>query len=250
MRTSNPVLNEGTFERWQAPGLSSSSSVMTVSGTVNKAMLLIGLTAGVGLLTFGYVSNNAPQMVMPLLVGGAIGGLICSLMVIFWTASAPVTAPLYALCEGAFLGTATALFEQRFPGIGVQAIAATVGVAASMLLAYKVGLIRATATFRAGIIAATGGIGLIYLLSIVLRFFGWDAMSFVHDASLLGIGFTAFCVVIAALNLILDFDFIDSAASHNLPKSYEWLGAHGLNVTLVWLYLEILRLLSKIQSRD
>ncbi|MBA4031912.1 MAG: hypothetical protein C0478_13625, partial [Planctomyces sp.] len=138
----------------------------------------------------------------------------------------------------------------NYPGIGVQAIAATVGVAASMLLAYKLGLIRATASFRAGVIAATGGIGLVYLASIILSFFGVQWMSFVQDASLLGIGFTAFCVVIAALNLILDFDFIDSAASHQLPKSYEWLAAHGLNVTLVWLYLEILRLLSKLQSRD
>ncbi|WP_205847506.1 Bax inhibitor-1/YccA family protein [Planctopirus hydrillae] len=249
MRTGNPVLNEGAFDRWAQEGGFSSSSVMTVSGAVNKSMVLIGLTASLGLLSYSYLQNN-PQLLMPSLIGSAIGGLIASLCVCFWLRSAPVAAPIYALLEGVFLGGITTIFEARFPGIGVQAIAATVGVAAAMLLAYKVGLIRATATFRAGIIAATGGIGLVYLLAFVLSLFNIQAMSFVYDASLLGIGFTAFCVIIAALNLILDFDFIATAASQNLPKNYEWLAAHGLNVTLVWLYLEMLRLLSKLQSRD
>mgnify|MGYP006196212371 CR=1 FL=1 len=181
---------------------------------------------------------------------GAIGGFVLALITSFKPAVSPYTSPIYAALEGLFLGAISAVFEAHYPGIVPQAIALTLGVLATMLLAYRSGLIKVTENFKLGIVAATGGIFLLYLVNIGMRLFGFEGMGFIHDSSWLGIGFSAVVVVVAALNLVLDFDFIEQGVERGAPKYMEWYGAFGLLVTLVWLYLEILRLLSKLQSRN
>ena len=160
------------------------------------------------------------------------------------------TAPLYAVLEGLFLGAVSAMFELRFPGIVMQAVGLTFGTMAALLMAYRSGLIKVTENFKLGIVAATGGIALLYLVNIGMRLFGFEGMAFIHEGSLLGIAFSGFVVVIAALNLVLDFDFIETGVEQGAPKYMEWYAAFGLLVTLIWLYLEMLRLLSKLQSRN
>jgi len=186
---------------------------------------------------------------MPYILGGAIGGLVFAIATIFKKEWAPVTAPMYALTEGFFLGAISAIFEHRFPGIVMQAVMLTFGTLFALLFAYRSGLIKATENFKLGVVAATGGIALVYLASIVLSFFD-IRVPFIHESGVIGIGFSLFVVVIAALNLVLDFDFIESGVEQKAPKYMEWYGAFGLMVTLVWLYVEFLRLLSKLQSRN
>lgn len=247
MNTGNPVLNNTALQTW-VQDRGSESQVMTVSGAVNKSLVLIGLVTGTALFCYTYAAQN-PQYVGPMIMGGAISGLVTGLIISFFIGSAPVLAPVYALCEGVFLGGLSCVLESRYPGIAIQAFAGTAGVALTMLMTYKMGIIRATAGFRAGVIAATGGICLMYLISLVGRmFFGWDMG--LYAATPLGIGISLVCIVVAALNLILDFDFIQSASQYSVPKKYEWVAAYGLTVTLVWLYIEILRFLSKLNSRD
>jgi uncharacterized YccA/Bax inhibitor family protein len=192
--------------------------------------------------------DSAPAM-MPLVLGGAIGGLVLALVTAFKKTWAPFTAPLYAVVEGVFIGALSAIFEARYPGIVIQAVGLTFGTMAAMLLAYRSGLIRATEKFKLGVVAATGGILLLYLAQFVMGFFG-HSMGFISGNGFMAIGFSAFVVIIAALNLVLDFDLIESGAQSGAPKYMEWYGAFALTVTLVWLYLEILRLLSKLQSRN
>ena len=160
-----------------------------------------------------------------------------------------MTAPLYALAEGLFLGGVSSLFEARFPGIVMQAVLLTFGTLFALLMAYRSGLVRATENFKLGVVAATGGIALVYLATIVLGFFG-IGIPYIHESGLVGIGFSLFVVVVAALNLVLDFDFIETGVEQGAPKYMEWYGAFGLMVTRVWLYIEFLRLLAKLQSRD
>jgi uncharacterized YccA/Bax inhibitor family protein len=207
------------------------------------------------LITATYTWNlyTGPESIpglMPYVWGGAIGGFVLALITVFKKTWAPVTAPLYALVEGLFLGAVSAVFEAQFPGIVLQAVGLTFGTLASLLLAYKSGLIRATENFKLGVVAATGGIALLYLVNIGMRLMGFEGMGFIHDSGWLGIAFSAFVVVIAALNLVLDFDFIESGVEAGAPKYMEWFGAFGLIVTLIWLYLEILRLLSKLRGDD
>ena len=161
---------------------------------------------------------------------------------------AGVTGPLYALCEGLFLGGISAVLERQYPGIVPQAVALTFGTLFCLLLAYKSRLINPSENFKLGIVAATGGICVVYLLSIILGFFGIH-FSLIHGSGPAGILFSGFVVVIAALNLVLDFDFIEDACARGMPKYMEWYAAFGLIVTLVWLYVEILRLLSKLRDR-
>ncbi|WP_420128525.1 Bax inhibitor-1/YccA family membrane protein [Longimicrobium sp.] len=245
MRTSNPSLNSKTFEQ-AAPG----AGVMTIGGTVNKVGILLVLMLVPASYMFSKVLTNwDPNAAMGTAVMGAIGALIFALITVFKKTWAPVTAPIYAVLEGLFLGGISGVFEARFPGIALQAIALTIGTLFTLLLAYRSGLIRATENFKLGIVAATGGIFLFYMASIVLGFFGVQ-MPLIHSNGTFGILFTLFVVVIAALNLVLDFDFIEQGAEMGAPKYMEWYAAFGLMVTLVWLYLEILRLLAKLQSRD
>jgi uncharacterized YccA/Bax inhibitor family protein len=240
MRTSNPALSEKVFTAVPYYG----HEVMTISGTVNKTGLLLILAIISGSLTW-YKAAADPAVAAPWMIGGLIGGFIVALVTIFKKDWAAVTAPLYAILEGLALGGISAIFETQYKGIVFTAVMLTFGTLATLLIAYRMGIIRATENFKLGIIAATGGIALFYLASIVMGFFGISA-PLIHSATPMGIGFSVFVVVIAALNLVLDFDFIEQGAANGAPKYMEWYAAFGLMVTLVWLYLEILRLLSKL----
>jgi uncharacterized YccA/Bax inhibitor family protein len=243
MRTSNPTLNAKTFERF---GPVAAGEGMTIEGTVHRAAFL--LLVLVATATWTWMETYTGSPVQGYLWGGLIGGFVVALITIFKPSLAPFTAPVYAALEGLALGALSAIFEGRYPGIVIQAVALTFGTLVALLLAYRSGLIPVTQNFRLGIVAATGGIAIFYVVAMGLSFFG-VRIAFLHEGSLLGIGFSVFVVVIAALNLVLDFDFIEKGAEHGAPKYMEWYGAFGLMVTLIWLYLEILRLLSKLRSR-
>ena len=243
MRTANPALNDSTFGSIVRPG----AARMTIQGTINKSAILLGLVSLTALFTWNKVMTQ-PASAMPWMIGGALGGFILGLITCFKKDWAAATAPLYALCEGLFLGAISGLYELKFHGIVLQAAMLTFGTLFALLAAYRSGLIRATENFKLGVTAATGGIALVYLASWILGMFGVH-IPFIHESGLMGIAFSAFVVVVAALNLVLDFDFIEQGAEVGAPKYLEWYAAFGLLVTLVWLYIEILRLLSKLQSR-
>ena len=253
MRSGNPALKEDTFLDIGSGNLvRNDASAMSLNGTINKTGLLLLLAV----LTAAFAWNASMDsygQILPVarlyMIGGAIGGLVLALVTIFKKEWAPVSAPLYALVEGLFLGAVSAIYEARFDGIVLQAVILTFGTLLALLAAYRSGLIRATENFKLGVVAATGGIALVYLATIVLGLFGIN-IPYIHESGLIGIGFSLFVVVIAALNLVLDFDFIESGVEARAPKYMEWYAAFGLMVTLVWLYLEFLRLLSKLQSRD
>jgi uncharacterized YccA/Bax inhibitor family protein len=246
MRTSNPALNARAF---QGEGVGTGEA-MTLKGTINKTGLLLLCVVGTAAWTWNiFMRSGNAQSVMPLLLVGAIGGLIFALITTFKKTWAPVTAPIYALLEGLVLGAISAMFEMRYHGIAIQAVSLTFGTMFALLLAYRSGLIPVTQNFKLGIIAATGGIALFYVAQIVLGLFGIH-FSTINGSGPIGIAFSVFVVIVAALNLVLDFDFIESAVTAGAPKYMEWYGAFGLMVTLIWLYLEILRLLSKLRSRD
>lgn len=242
MRTSNPTLNEKAFRVEYAD-----SNAMTVGGTVNKtAILLLVLT-----MTFIWswkkvITLGETSAMMPWMIGGAIVGLVFALVTTFVPKVSPYTAPLYALAEGVFLGAFSAFMELQYPGVAFQAALLTFATLFAMLGAYKTGLIKVTEKFRMGVIAATGAIFLVYMASFILSFFGIN-MPFIHDSGPIGIGISLVIIAIAALNLVLDFDFIDKGAAQGAPKFMEWYGAFGLLVTLIWLYIEFLRLLSKLR---
>jgi uncharacterized YccA/Bax inhibitor family protein len=242
MRTSNPALNGDPF-RAQAGAFG--AETMTVSGAVNKA----GILSICVIATAAWTWNRSPETVLPSIMIGAIGGFVLALVTIFKKEWSPVTAPAYALLEGLVLGGVSGMFEQRFPGIAMQAVGLTFGTLIALLLAYRSGLIRVTDKFRLGVVAATGGIALFYLITFVLGFFGVHFSS-IYGSGLIGIGFSVVVVIVAALNLVLDFDLIESGARAGAPKYMEWYGAFALMVTLIWLYLEIIRLLSKLRSRN
>jgi uncharacterized YccA/Bax inhibitor family protein len=185
---------------------------------------------------------------VPWLGIGALGGFVVALVTIFKKSWAPALSPVYAALEGLALGSISAIYEARYPGIVFQAVALTIGTLATMLIAYKTRAIKATENFKLGVVAATGAIALVYVMSAVLGLFGIN-VGFMHSAGWLGIGISLLVVFVAALNFVLDFDFIEKGAEQGAPKYMEWYGAFGLLVTLVWLYLEILRLLSKLNRR-
>lgn len=250
MRSGNPALKDTTFlDLGSGTVVSRDSGAMTLNGTVGKTgilLLLCTITA-----TFAWMQVSTPAGIANAGVyvwGGAIGGLVLAMVTIFKKEWAPVSAPLYALVEGFFLGAISAMYEARFGGIVFQAVLLTFGTLFALLFAYRSGLIKATENFKMGVVAATGGIFLVYLATIVLGFFGIN-IPMIHDNGIVGIGFSLFVIVIAALNLVLDFDFIETGVERGAPKYMEWYGAFGLMVTLVWLYIEFLRLLSKLQSR-
>ncbi len=243
-RSGNPALTANTFRE---AGAVSADESMTIMGTVHKTALALALL----MLTATYTWNlplEDPRVNAFILIG-FIGGLIFGFITVFKKTLAPYTTPAYALLEGLALGGISSFFESRYPGIVTQAIFLTFGTLAALLLAYRSGLIKPTENFKLGIVAATGGIAIFYVLSIVLGLFG-ITMPLIHSSSPMGILFSMAVVTIAALNLVLDFDFIESGAENDAPKYMEWYGAFGLLVTLIWLYLEILRLLAKLQSRD
>lgn len=248
MNTANPVLNDRTFDAF--PGFATPANTMTIGGTVNKTAVLLACVLAGAAWTWTRFSAANPSEVMPYLIGGGIVGFVLALVTTFKMAWAPYTSPIYALAEGLLLGGVSAMIEAQYPGIAMQAVAMTFGTLACMLLAYRTGVIRATERFKMGVVAATGAIFVVYLLSFVLSLFGFHSFSFLNSNGLLGIGISVVIAGIAALNLILDFDLIETGAQRGAPKYMEWYGAFALMVTLIWLYLEILRLLSKLRSRN
>jgi len=242
MRSGNPVLNDKTFD------IAPEGERMTIAGTVNKTAILLALVMITAIYTWGrFYSTQDPGTIMPLVWTGAIGGLILAFVTVFKKEWAGVTAPIYALLQGLLVGGLSAMFEAAYPGIVVQAVGLTFGTLACLLMAYKSGVIKAPENFKLGVVAATGGIAMLYLVSMVMSMFG-KPIAFIHEGGTFGILFSGFVVVIAALNLVLDFDFIEAGAENGAPKYMEWFGAFGLTVTLVWLYLEILRLLAKLRK--
>ena len=239
LRSGNPALRSSIFKKHS---VSRSLGVMTVSGTVNKT----GISLLLLILSAGYSWGNPAMhgMVFPAL----IVGVILAIATVFKPTIGHITVPMYAVVEGVVLGVISMLADSLYPGIAVQAIFLTFGTLGALLLAYKSGLIAATENFKLGVVAATGGIGILYLINFAMGFFG-SGISIISSNNTMGILFSGFVVVIAALNLVLDFDFIEEGAENGAPKYMEWYGAFGLLVTLIWLYLEILRLLMKLQSR-
>lgn len=268
MRTSNPALNENVFSG------DYSSNPMTLKGTVFKTyVLLVFLSIGF-LFTWNATTNGykeafekqksnpqfneegkpvpiqieVPSNVGSFVLTGALGGFCVALFLIFNPSLAPYLSPVYAVLEGVALGAISAIFEAKYPGIVLQATSGTFGTLFGVLIAYNLGL-KATDNFKLGVVAATFGVFVIYVADLLLSFFGLY-IPFINDNSVYGIAFSLFVVVLAAFNLVLDFDFIENGVSNKCPKYMEWYGAFGVLVTLVWLYIEILKLLAKIRSKD
>lgn len=246
MRTSNPALNESVFHNEALTA--ESTQAMTLEGTVWKTGVLLAILVGAAGFTWTQVLAN-PQAVGGYITLGGIGALVTAFVTIFKPRVAPYSAPLYAALEGLALGGISAVFEAKFEGIVIQAVGLTFGTLAALLVVYATGLVKATENFKLGICAATGAICLVYLATFVMRLFHMD-VGFIHGSGTTGVLFSLFVVTIAALNLVLDFDFIETGVREAAPKYMEWYGGFGLLVTLVWLYLEILRLLAKARSRD
>ena len=241
MRSGNPALSSKTFENLST----TSSDVMTLDGAVNKTAISMGIL----LFAAYYTYSNA---IMDYILIGFIGGFVVALVTIFKKSWSPVTVPIYAVLEGLALGGISKMYADAFePGIVPQAIMLTLGILFALLFAYKTKIIRATENFKLGVFAATAGIGIVYLVSFFMGIFGSGGLPVMDptNSSMLSIGFSLFVVVIASLNLVMDFDFIETGAANGAPKYMEWYGAFGLLVTLIWLYLEILRLLAKLSSR-
>ena len=247
-RTGNPGLNEKTFER--LPRLGIGVEGMTLKGTIDKSFLLLVVLMVAALWPWSQYmgSGGDVQAVSSTMLLGLIGGFILALIISFKATLAPYLALPYAALEGLAVGGISAILEQRYPGIAIQAVGLTFGVLGVLLFAYRMRWLRVTAQFRAMVIGATGGIALLYLATMILGFFH-IAVPVLYTATPLGIGISLVIVGVAALNLVLDFDLIERGVAGGAPKYMEWYSAFGLMVTLVWLYLEILRLLSKVRSR-
>jgi uncharacterized YccA/Bax inhibitor family protein len=248
MQSSNPTLNERTFD---AARVGVGEPAMTVQGTVNKTLGLLLILMACAVWTWTKAGNPAAQGVVgAIFMGSMIVGFILAIATSFKPTWSPITAPLYAACEGLLLGVLSSYFEMRYPGIVIQAVGLTFAVALAMLLGYKSGFLQATPGLRKGLMIAMGGIMIFYVVVWIASMFGIHPPGFINGGGPLGIAFSLFVVGIAALSLILDFDFIESAARQGVGKYMEWYGAFALMVTLIWLYMEILRLLSKVSRRN
>ena len=250
-RSGNPALSDATFsdEAKNFRPHVKDLGVMTLEGTVNKTGVLLFLVVLSASYTWNlFFRSGDASSVMPLMMIGGIGGFIMALVTVFKKHWSGTTAPIYALLEGLLLGGISAIYEAQFQGIVIQAIGLTLGTLASLLFLYKTGIVKPTENFRLMIVSATMGIGVLYFVSMVMSIFG-AGIGFIHSNGIFGIGFSLFVVAIAALNLALDFDFIEMGAEQGAPKYMEWFGAFSLMVTLIWLYLEMLRLLAKLRSR-
>jgi uncharacterized YccA/Bax inhibitor family protein len=251
-KSGNPTLTEKMFDKSLEMD-ASLQGTMTVRGAINKfGFMMLMLIAGAAFNWHLFEESKQDTMNILMMVG-IFGGLITAIAISFKPNWAPFLAPLYALLEGLFIGGISvimnAAFAKSYPGLVMQAVGLTFGVAISMFILYNFRIINATERFKSVIFTATLGIGIFYLLTMVLRLFGVN-VSFMYDSSMLSIGISLFVVAIAALNLILDFDMIEQGAERGAPKFMEWYGAFGLMVTIVWLYIEMLKLLSKLGSRD
>jgi uncharacterized YccA/Bax inhibitor family protein len=247
MATANPAMNEAVYQR--AGRADSMTGVMTLQGTVLKTAVLVAILLAAAGYTWTQTAAGNMELAYGLLAIGGIGGFIMAMVTIFIPKVSPFTAPIYAGLEGLLLGAISAAVNQQFPGIALQAFGLTVGVLVIMLFLYGTGIIRATEKVKIGIIAATGAICLVYLATMILNLFG-ISIPYIHGSGPIGIGFSVVVVIIAALNLVLDFDFIERGVAGQAPTYMEWYGGFSLLVTLVWMYLEILRLLAKIRSNQ
>jgi uncharacterized YccA/Bax inhibitor family protein len=246
-KSSNPALNSETFDKVEKA--TDADGTMTLQGTVNKTGLLGLIVFASALYTWNMYqrSLNFEQIQSYVLIG-SVSAFVVALVLIFNKPWSPYLAPLYCLLEGLALGGLSAFMDERFPGIVLQAIMLTFGILFSLLFIYRLGLIRATENFKLIVASATAGIAIFYLISLIGSFFNFH-VPLIHDNGIWGIVFSLFVVVIAALNLVVDFDFIEQGAASNAPKYMEWYSAFGLMVTIIWLYLEILRLLSKVRKK-
>ncbi len=248
-QSGNPTLSQKIFDRSITQ---QDAGTMTVRGTINKFGFLLFMVLAGATYTWYLYYNNQPQTMMILLWVGIIGGLISVLAISFKPTLAPYLSPAYGILEGFFLGAISAIineaFKAKYPGLVMQAVGLTFGVAIAMFLLYNFRVIKATQRFKSIIFTATAGIFVFYLITLVLGFFHVN-IPFMYDSSALGIGLSIFIVAIAALNLIIDFDMIEQGADNGAPKFMEWYGAFGLLVTMVWLYIEILKLLSRFAGR-
>jgi uncharacterized YccA/Bax inhibitor family protein len=242
MRSGNPVLPDSTFTDVQQ----AYSRPMTLSGVINRSILLLLLVAGTATGVWTYCNSN-PSAIYPLVMTGAFGGFVVGMATSFKRDWAPFTAPVYAVLQGLFIGGFSLIMEQRFPGLVLQAVMLTFGVMFALLAAYQSRIIRPSQTFKSVIVGATFGIMIVYLVSMVLQLFFHTGISMINDSGPIGIIFSLVVVGIAALNLVLDFDFIENGVASGAPKWMEWYAAFGLTVTLVWLYIEVLRLLAKMR---
>lgn len=245
MQTGNPVLTN-MFESVAATDVGNRSTTMTASGTANKTLILLGFLVGAAALSWSQMAQG--QLPMGYIIGGSIVGLIAAFAISFLPSWGMVIAPIYAIAEGVVLGGVSMLVEQRYEGVALQATGATFGTLFGMLLVYQSGLIRLSSSVKFGIAAATLGIFAVYLADVVGRLIFGSGIPVISSSSPIGIGFSVLVIVVAAFNLLLDFDFIERAAATGAPKYMEWYGAFGLLVTLVWLYIEFLRLFVKLQS--
>ncbi len=240
-RSGNPALSKRTFNNLK----STTGEVMTLDGTVNKTAISLAIL----LFAAYYTYSNA---IMDYVLIGLIGGFIVALVTIFKKEWSPITVPIYAVLEGLYLGGVSKIFGNMFePGIVPQAICLTLGILIALLFAYKTKIIKVTENFKLGVFAATAGILVVYLISILMSAFGGRGLPIMDptNTSMISIGFSLFVVGIASLNLVMDFDFIEQGVENGAPKYMEWYGAFGLLMTLIWLYLEILKLLAKTSSR-
>lgn len=247
MRTSNPALTQSTFNGLQ--GTVPRDEAMTIGGAINRtAMLLLLVLLSAGFTWNLFLKAGDPAAVAPWMMGGLIAGLVTAMVTMFKKEWSAITAPLYAIFEGLFLGGLSSIMEAQYPGIVIQAVGATFATLGVMLFLYKSGIIQPTEKFIFGVVAATGAVFVVYLATWVLSFFGVSS-NVLFGNGLLGIGFSIVVAGIAALNLILDFAIIEQSAQRGMPRYMEWYGAFALMVTLIWLYLEILRLIGNLRSR-
>jgi uncharacterized YccA/Bax inhibitor family protein len=246
-KSSNPAMSSRIFDKVFATEYQ--GETMTINGTINKVGLLVFMVIAGAAYTWRMVMGDNPAGAQTYVLIGAIGGFIMALITIFSPKSAPITAPIYALLEGLFLGGISAMINTKYAGIPFQAVLLTLGTLFAMLFLYRSGRLRATPKFRKGVMMATGAIFFAYMISWISSLFGFN-LGFMHSAGPLGILINLVILGVAAMNLILDFDFIERGAQMSAPKYMEWYGAFGLVVTLVWLYLEFLRLLSRFAGRN
>jgi len=219
---------------------------MTLAGVINRSVVLLLLVAGTATGVWAY-SNTHPSVIYPMVMIGALGGFVVAMVTSFKREWSPVTSPVYAVLEGLFIGGISLVMEQRFPGLVLQAVLLTFGVMFALLAAYQTRIIRPSQTFKSVIVGATFGIVIVYLVSMVMQLFFHTEIPMINGSGPVGIAFSLVVVGIAALNLVLDFDFIENGVASGAPKWMEWYAAFALTVTLVWLYIEILRLLSKMR---
>ncbi|MCF0206604.1 MAG: Bax inhibitor-1/YccA family protein [Bacteroidales bacterium] len=245
-RTSNPIFGDRVFAN-EASHSTSLGQTMTIKGAINKTLILFSFLL-LGAIVSWKMTAAGNTAALGLAIPASIGALVLALITSFFKKAAPITAPLYSVCEGFLLGSISALFNMAYSGIVFQAITLTLLVFGLMLFLYKTGILRASSKFTKGVFAATMAIGIFYLVSFIAGFFTTGISDYLFEHPLLGIVISVIIVVVAALNLVLDFSFIEDSANSGAPKYMEWYAGFGLMVTLVWLYVEILRLLSYLRD--